>query len=602
MHGWTGRILHVDLSAGAWSVEEPDPAFYARWIGGRGLAGAYLAQAWPYTPDDADAPLIYATGPLTGTTAPSSGHWTVAGRSPLTGGVADASGGGRFGVMLKRAGFDALVLTGRAAEPVGLRIEDRAVTFEAADAMAGLDTAAVAAALLPRLPDGAAVVGPGPAGYAGVRYAALVLDGTFAIDRGGLGLVQARKNLRYIAVHGTDEVQVADAGSLEEARVEIQRLVSASPVLQGELGIGRHGTAALYDLIDSRAMMPTDNFRACRFPPAGDLNAHAFAQRFHPDRAGCSGCAILCKRMVDGRGPLPDYEAMSHFSALLNITDLETVLEANHRCAAMGLDPVSTAGTLAAYAEIEGAIWRPESLLATLDALGQGGGAVRGLALGAASYAESRGRPEAAMTVKDLEIPPYDPRGAYGLALGYAVSTRGADHLRAYPLAHELLRKPVATDRFSFEGKARIVKLAEDQIAAMQSLGVCQWVFCAASLEEFAKAYAAATGLPADAGSLQTIGERIDHRERCCNELAGFDAAEDDLPSRFFQEAGFGKGRALLEPLDRETFLEARRKYYVVRGLDAGGRVRAEHLERLGIADAVPARWRPAEDAGEGGA
>ncbi|MBN1296845.1 aldehyde ferredoxin oxidoreductase C-terminal domain-containing protein, partial [bacterium] len=203
---------------------------------------------------------------------------------------------------------------------------------------------------------------------------------------------------------------------------------------------------------------------------------------------------------------------------------------------------------------------------------------------GSALYARAMGTPDAAIAVKGLELAAYDPRGAYGMALAYTTSTRGGCHLRAYPISHEILRKPVATDRFTFDGKARIIKIAEDMNAMVDSLTACKFVFLGVSLEEFARAYTAVTGVPSSAQDLLRIGERITYHERIMNALNGFDADDDDLPKRFFTEPGTGGAGFDVPPLNRDAFLAARAKYYRIRGLDARGRpVRMRALE-LGLA------------------
>jgi aldehyde:ferredoxin oxidoreductase len=187
------------------------------------------------------------------------------------------------------------------------------------------------------------------------------------------------------------------------------------------------------------------------------------------------------------------------------------------------------------------------------------------------------------MVVKGLELPAYDPRGAYGMSLAYALSTRGGCHLRAYPVSHEILRKPVATDRFTFSGKARIIKIAEDQNAVVDSLTACKFIFFAAGLEEYAKVYAAVTGIAATAEDLLLAGERIYYQERMMNALNGFTALDDDLPQRFFTEAGSGDEAMAINPLDRAAFLAARAKYYRIRGLDEEGRPTPEKIGELGL-------------------
>jgi aldehyde:ferredoxin oxidoreductase len=215
--------------------------------------------------------------------------------------------------------------------------------------------------------------------------------------------------------------------------------------------------------------------------------------------------------------------------------------------------------------------------------IGTGTGEGATLKNGSAAYAASAGKPDASISVKGLELAAYDPRGAYGMALAYATSTRGACHLRAYPIGHEILRKPVATDRFSFSGKARIIKIAEDINAVVDALTACKFVFLGVTLEEYARAYTAVTGVPASAQDLLAVGERIYYHDRIMNALNGFDASFDDLPARFFNEAGTDGPGFRVPPLNRDDFLATREKYYRIRGLDKHGMPTPETAEKLGL-------------------
>ena len=187
------------------------------------------------------------------------------------------------------------------------------------------------------------------------------------------------------------------------------------------------------------------------------------------------------------------------------------------------------------------------------------------------------------MTVKGQELPAYDPRGAYGMALAYATSTRGGCHLRAYPISHEILRKPVATDRFTFNGKARIIKIGEDLNAVADSLTACKFIFFAASLEEYAKIYTAVTGIKTSGQDLFKIGERIYYNERIMNSANGFTEKDDDLPDRFFKSPGYQNKHIDIDPIDRKAFLEARSNYYMVRKLDKNGMPLPETAKKLGL-------------------
>lgn len=579
LSGWTGKILLVDLSTGEHNVESPDPGLYAKWIGGKGLAGHYLRPHVTESWDSPDMPVIFMAGPLVGTAAPTSGRICLMSRSPLTGTIGDTSLGGRLGTDLKKAGLDGIVVTGRSDHPCGIEIDDDSVKIVDAQALSGKGTRETTGSLEGK--GGVACIGP--AAENGVLFANVMIDGHHAAGRNGLGAVFAAKNLKYVTIKGSGKVAVADAGALKKAREDIFRLIAATPVLLGENGITRYGTGALYDLMDSRRMMPTANFRRTWYEKAGSMNANAYSAKYGDKRTGCRGCHILCKRMGDDGTRLPEFETMSHFSALIENDDLDTVTRANTLCNELGMDTISAAATIACHAEVTGEPLTGDGVLALLRDIAACTGVGRELGQGSYRYAESKGRPELSMSVKKQELPGYDPRGAYGMALGYATSTRGGCHLRAYPISHEILRKPVATDRFTFAGKARIIKIAEDLNAVVDSLTACKFVFFGCSLEEYAKAYSAVVGEETSAQDLLAVGERIYYRERIMNSCNGFSAADDDLPSRFFEDGGTGGHGIDIAPIDREEFLAARSAYYRVRGLDADGMPVEEKMGELGL-------------------
>ncbi|THB66398.1 MAG: aldehyde ferredoxin oxidoreductase, partial [Desulfovibrio sp.] len=570
-YGWTGKYARIDATDQSVQVLETPEPLRLDYLGGRGMAGALLRPHTTLAYDHPDMPLLVFTGPLTATVAPTSGRSVIMSRSPLTGAVGDSSVGGKLGTRLKRAGWDGLMITGKAHGLCGIEIDDNTITFVDAKELAGSTTHKVLAHVSKRLGTKATVLSIGPAAESGVRFAGLGVDSHHAAGRVGLGLSFAAKNIKYIAIQGSGKIAVHDLAMIKAAREDIFRLTAASPVLMGEFGFTCAGTGTLYDLMDSRAMMPTDNFQRTRFEHAATLNAHAFAKRYKPRRHGCLGCHILCKKIAEDGRSMPEFETMSHFTALIGSHDQELVVAANDLCNKLGMDTISAASALACHAEVTQTKLTPEAVLSLLRDMASGHGAGQELAQGATEYARSQGRPQAAMAVKGLDLPAYDPRGAYGMALAYSVATRGGCHLRAYPVSHEILRKPVATDRFSFSGKARIIKIAEDVNAVIDSLIACKFVFFAASLEEYARALTGATGMETTAHDLLRAGERIVLNERAINAENGFSAKHDDLPPRFFQESGSGDATLHIPPLDRSAFLSARHNYYQVRGCDSHG-------------------------------
>jgi aldehyde:ferredoxin oxidoreductase len=583
MYGWTGNILHINLSTRKFRVETPGIDFYKKYLGGKGMGGYYLRQCATLPFDHPDMVISLFTGPLVATIAPTSGRAHLISRSPLTGLVGDASFGGKLPTQLKRAGWDGLVITGKSPRPVGIEISNSQVKFCRADHLWGLDTQQIHETLSPKKAGLACI---GPAGENGVRFASVTVDRHHAAGRAGLGLCFGVKNIKYLLVEGRGKTRVKDPSGLKEAREEIIRLGAASPALMGQYGFTSLGTGAVYDLIANRRMMPTNNFKATRFEHADKLNAAAYLKTYTPKKYGCRGCHILCKKIgkkANQSVTMPEFETMSHFTALIGCHDTDLVVEANDRCNRYGMDTISAASTLACRREITGQDFTKIGLLSLLDDMALDRGEGKELNKGSVAYAAAMGHPESAMAVKKMELPAYDPRGAYGMALGYALSTRGGCHLRAYPISHEIFRKPVATDRFSFSGKARIIKIAEDVNAVVDSLTACKFIFFAAGLEEYAKAYTAVTGVESSAQDLVSIGERIYYNERIINYLNGFDAGDDDLPQRFFNEPGTHGNQIRILPIDRAAFLGAREKYYAIRGLDPCGKPLESKSKALGL-------------------
>lgn len=561
LFGWCGKILRIDLSDHSFEIEIPDQAIYREYIGGRGLAGYYLKDFITKEWNDPEMPLLFFTGPLVNTKSPSSGRMTIMSRSPLTGTVGDSSVGGAFGTTLKKTGFDGIIITGKSKALCGIEISDKGILFKSALELKGKSTSETIKIIGGK--GSFAVIGP--AAENGVLFSSIIIDSHFAACRNGTGLVCADKNIKYIKVKGRGKTAVYDKEKLSKASEEIFRLASASPALLGRFGISNFGTGAFFDLIDSRRMMPTDNFKKTRFANASSMNAFAYKNKYQTKSKGCRGCRILCKKIAkDGRA-IPEFETMSHFSALLSNNDMETVVEANRICNEAGMDTITAAGTLAAYAEINNIKLSPVDIIRLLNDIANAENEGKMLGQGSARYAAKMGKAYASMSVKSQELSAYDPRGALGMALSFALSTRGACHLRAFPISHEILRKPVATDRFSFTGKARIIKIGEDLNAVADSLTACKFIFFAATLEEYAMVYSAVTGIETSAQDLLNAGERICINERDMNKRNGFTKEDDDLPKRFFEEAGYSDKSLTIPPINREAFLKAREDYYRLR-------------------------------------
>ena len=582
MNGYTSKSLKVDLSAKKTEIIETPSGLCEKFIGGRGFGVALIGRRILSAYDSPDMPLIFASGPLVGTSAPTSGRSAVVSRSPLTGTICDCSVGGRFGTELKKAGFDFIEITGVSGRWILLKIENGTVTIEDAERLAGKNVGDVRKQIGQHGSD--AVIGI--AGEKGVAFASIVFDGHYLAGRGGLGAVMGAKRIKAISVKGDGPVTVSDREGLLASREEIMRLLRASQAVFGELGLSEFGTSALVDLIHARRMEPTDNFRETFYESASSYSGYSLKNRYKSRKTGCAGCPVLCKKIGEKGEIIPEYETVSHFGALIRNSDVASIIEANRLCNDYGLDTITTASTVSCYAEIEGVTVAPHEMLAIIKMIGmRENGLGEKLSGGSYRYAKERGKPQVSISVKGLELPAYDPRGAYGMALAYVTSNRGGCHLRAYPISHEILRKPVATDRFSFEGKARTIKIAEDMNAVVDSMTACKFVFFAASLEEYAKAVTAVTGMRHDAQSLLRTGERIYVLERYLNSLIGFGRDDDDLPERFFTTEGTSSVNLKIKPLDRQQFLTARNNYYRVRGYGEDGVPGKDLLVRLGLGE-----------------
>jgi len=580
MKGWMGKFVEIDLTDGSFFIGKTDVDFAMKFLGGRGLGVFLLKKEMKIEPFDPRMPIFIGSGPLAGTPFPSSCRLSMVFRSPLTMTVFDTEAVGDFSVRLKQAGFDYLIIRGRAKVPSLIRIENSRIKVEPCHALWGKGVNSTVSSLNER---GASILCIGPAGERMVSFASVSMDGHTNFGRGGGGAVWGSKNLKAIVVKGRGKVDVADCDSLNKVQSDIMKMLNASPFLSGKSGLINTGTLALLDLTDSRRMMPVRNFSATWFPETGKINAQEMKKIYGRRNYGCYGCPVKCKKFDLKGNPLPEFQSASHLGPLNDNDDIRSIYEANLLCNDMGLDTISFGGTMACYGEFRQKFVTGSQLVSFVRKIAmkeKGDG--ESLAEGSARWAEFNGCKELSMTVKGLELPAYDPRGAYGMALGYAVSNRGGCHLRSYPVRHEILRRPVATNRFSFEGKARIIKIEEDENASADSLLVCKFLLYGAGIEECARGLTSVTGISYDAQDLLRIGSRIVLLERWINAENGFSKKDDKLPERFFNEPGSSDDRLEIPPLPEEEFELTLQKYYKIRGCNENGVPRDEMMDSSG--------------------
>ncbi len=568
MHGWTGKTVTIDLTDNRITETKSDAGILHAYIGGRGLGVKlyYDAIGPDIDPLSSENVLIFATGPLTGTAAPMSGRHAMVSRSPLTGTIFDSSSGGFFGKELKFAGIDALILRGAADKPVYISIESDNIDIHPAKKLWGENVRSCT----DKLSSKGRVACIGRAGERLVPIASVMNDYFHACGRGGLGAVMGSKNLKALVVKGNKKPSIAEEEGFKKAADEALRLIKSI----SSKGLHTYGTSALLNLMNHTRILPAGNFRKTGFDAADKVSGESIKENYDIKNHACYNCIIACKHIIKS-GELsgyevPEYETLWAYGPDSNNADLDAIIRVNRLCNDYGIDTISSGSTIAAYVEIMGKDMTEFSEL--VRKIGEKEGIGKELGRGSKALAGSH-RKDAAMHVKGLELPGYDPRGVLGMALAYATSNRGGCHLRAYMIAPEILGKPEKADRLTFNGKAGLVRTFQDETAAFDSLALCRFASFDISKEEFANMLSAATGVHYSAAQFMECGERIWNLERLFNVRAGFTRKDDTLPNRFFECGG----------IDREEFEKALDEYYRIRGWNTDGMPREKKLREMGI-------------------
>ena len=588
----------------------------ANYLGQRGLATKYLVEEIdpkvdPLSPDNK---LIYATGPLTGTCASTGGRHSVITKGALTGAIACSNSGGWFGAELKMAGWDMIIFEGKSKEPVYLSIQDGDAELRSAEHLWGKSTWDTEKIIKAENGDPLIRVSSiGRAGEVGVLFAAIVNDLHRAAGRSGVGTVMGSKNLKAVAVRGTQGVSVDDPKAFMAATAAGKKVLAENAVT-GQ-GLPTFGTQILMNVINETGALPTRNHRDVKFEGASKIGAEAMAETRESDgktnlvtKQACFACTIACGRIsqIDqthytvvnkpeywGASGGLEYEAAWALGAATGIDDLECLTYANFLCNEQGFDPISFGATVGAAMElfeigaittketggIELRFGNAEALSTITELTGTAEGFGKEIGLGSKRLCEKYGHPELSMSVKGQEFPAYDSRGIQGMGLGYATANRGACHLRAYTVASEILGVPEKTDPLVTDGKAGLVKAFQDATAAVDSSGLCIFTTFAWSMDDIAPQVDGACEGEWSTERMMETGERIWNLERQFNNAAGFTGKDDNLPPRLLEEPAKtgpaeGKVAGLAEMLP---------EYYELRGWSNDGVPTAETLERLAV-------------------
>jgi aldehyde:ferredoxin oxidoreductase len=605
MKGYGGRILHVDVTSGRSRIEPVAEALARALLGGNGFAARLLLDQVPsgIDPYDADNAVVFAVGPVTDTTVPGNSRACVASKSPLTGLFFDSTFGGRFPATLKRTGFDAVVITGRAAEPVYVKVTESGAELKAARALWGRTTRDTVQAVQDVEGADTDVMAIGPAGERLVRFASM---GTYwknregFAGRGGIAAVLGAKRIKAVAVAGARKTEVADAALLK-ALLEERREALAT----GTKALATYGTPFLVKPINTLGALGAYNLRRETFAEAFAISGEEMHAHHHARDTTCLKCPVACGKQYelrDGelkglRAKMPEYETIFAFGSMLGNAHAGSLTKANDLCDLLGMDTITMGVTLAFVCEAIERGWLSErdlgmpfgwgdwrGMLELIEMTAARKGFGDRLAEGAWRLAESA-HPEATRVVyavKRLEMPAHSARALKGMSIGYATATRGGSHHDARPTP----QYAQGYDRRSPEGKPEFAVRSQHFTAVDDSLVLCRFTsergFGLYVEEPYARMVRAVTGWEVTVEELERIGERVVNLERLFNVREGVRRKHDALPWRVMHEPipdGPSAGMHC-PPGELGMMLD---RYYALRGWDPDGVPTRERLATLGL-------------------
>ncbi len=611
--GYSGKILRINLSNDKISIEHPEEIFYRKYIGGEGFVAYYLLKELkPNTdPLGPENKLIFATGPITGVSIAGAGRNSVGAKSPLTNGFGEAEVGGYWGPELKRAGFDAIIIEGKAKSPIFIWIKNGNVEIRDASHIWGKTTGEAQKIIKEELDDKLVHISQiGPGGENLVRYACVINDLRSAAGRTGMGAVMGSKNLKAVVVRGNKRVKVANKEKLREVRNSF-----SNNYLKHYKEYFSHGTGGgVMEMFASMGNLPTRNFKAGGIGSAKTLDPQINKEEINLKMETCFACPIKCKKVVQFQEPWvvdpeyggPEYETLAAFGSNCGIYDLKAVCKANELCNKYSIDTISTGMSISFAMECfennilnesdtGGIILKfgnSKAMIQMIEKIAKREGLGDILAEGVKRAAEKiqNGAQEFAIHVKGQELPMHEPRLKQGLGLGYTISPTGAEHmhnLHDTVIANEGsianfntfgILTPLQLDDLSAK-KVRALIYQMNWGALGNALVMCYFVPW--NSFEQTEIVRAVTGWNTSTFELMKVGERIMNMTRIFNLREGFTSDDDILPDRFFQPHTSG---ALAETaIDLENFREAKNIYYEMMGWDKNGVPSKIKLDELDI-------------------
>jgi aldehyde:ferredoxin oxidoreductase len=602
LYGYKGKLLHIDLrKEEAKTITLPEEIL-KKYIGGRGL-GAKLY--WDLIPPKTDPlspqnPLFVLSGPVGGTHVPGSGKHVLVTKSPASLGWLDTYSSGRMTAEMKFAGFDGLIITGKASRPVFLFIEDDKVEFRDAGPYWGKGSFETEDYLKEAFHPECGEICIGPAGENLVKYACVNSEYFRQAGRGGAGAVMGSKNLKAVAVKGSGGIPCADINRVFELLQDHHKIFKVSPI-----GIARHryGTPLTFNITNAAGMAPTRNYSTGQFPRGiGTIDKDGVANATISDRAcyGCPFCA--CSKFVGvDEGPYkgtkmegPEYETIGLLGSNLEIDYLPAVLKANYLCDDLGMDTISAGNVVGFVMEcmdkgiltlkdtdgLDLTFGNYQAAVDLMEKIAYRKGFGDFCAEGVRNMARSIGRDseDFAIHAKGLEFPAYDPRAGWGSAITYSTTPRGGCHRRAWPPMKEVLG---GVYPFTTEGKAEMVKGLMDDNCIMHSLLVCdfQGKFIPLETANFRDYFHAVTGWDFSVQDLYDRADMIETLIRQINTREGFTAADDTLPKRIIEES-HPEGPTKDRVIGTENFRKMKQEFYAVRGWDSNGIPTPETIKR----------------------
>ncbi len=585
MYSYTGKILRIDLSTNRVSEESLDKNDAKKFMGGKGLGAKLLFDEIDLTIDplSADNVLILCTGPLTGSLAPTSGRWCVVTKSPLTSLFLDSQVGGYFGAEMKKAGYDFIIIQGRAEKPVYIAINDENVEIKDAGELWGKNSFYTEKSLR----DKGRVFSIGVAGEKLVKFACINTELHRHAGRGGAGAVMGSKNLKAVVIKGTKKLNYADEEKFREAVKKSLKIINENSFIPTRR---KYGTPIWINPVNENKLLPTYNFSKGSFEKAENISGETMHETMVVKNKACFNCSIACgkwtnfdfkekKYELEG----PEYETIALLGSNCGNDSLEGIAYLNYLCDDFGLDTISTGNVIGFAIEAAKKKLIDEDLdfndpvthgelirkIAYREGIGDE------LAEGVKKFSEKIGGEDFAIQSKGMEFPGYDPRGAFGMALAYATSDRGACHQRVWTVRAEI--EGALKPRYGIDGRAQFAKENQDERACCFSLVLCD--FAPFGVDTFVELLNTATGFGYSKEEYLKTGERIWNLTKIFNVKNGVTRKDETIPKRIMEETlEIDEAR-----IGKDTFEKMLDEYYKMRGWDENGIPKKEKLRELNL-------------------